>query len=78
MARRVDPAQLVGAAEIAERLHMKQNHIVHEWRRRYADFPEPIAILKQGMVWLWPEIEQWARRTGRLDVPTATPRRRRP
>lgn len=58
--------QLVGAAEIAQRLGMKQNHIVHEWRRRYADFPPPVATLKQGMVWNWPEVERWAKATGRL------------
>jgi hypothetical protein len=64
--RKVDVEQLVGAAEIATRLGMKQNHVVHEWRRRYEDFPEPAAVLTQGMVWVWPDVQRWARKTGRL------------
>ena len=64
--RRVYADQLVGAAEIAERLGLAQVQTVHSWRRRYADFPEPVAQLRQAMIWLWPEVEAWARRTDRL------------
>jgi hypothetical protein len=67
---RVD--ELVGAAEIAERL-TKSGHtsIVHDWRHRYPRgsknaFPEPLAELKAGLVWAWPDVEAWARRTKRL------------
>ena len=36
--------------------------------RRYADMPRPVVELGEGRVrpWLRPEIEEWARRTGRL------------
>jgi chromosome partitioning protein len=66
MPRGVDAADLVGAAEIAERLGLAHVPSVHAWRRRYDDFPQPIRELKMGLIWRWSEIEVWARRTGRL------------
>lgn len=57
---------LVGTAEIAERLGMASPEIVLTWRRRYPDFPQPIAKLQIGMVFNWPEVERWAKATGRL------------
>jgi hypothetical protein len=57
---------LVGAAEIAERLGVARPQVVHEWRRRYADFPVQVAELSMGLVWSWTEIAAWARRTQRL------------
>jgi len=66
MARKVDSGQLVGAAEIAARLGLAQPQTVHDWRRRHADFPSPVAILTMGIVWNWPDVERWARETGRL------------
>ena len=64
--KRVYVDELVGAAEIADRLGLAQVQTVHSWRRRYSDFPEPVAQLGQALIWAWPEIEAWARRTGRL------------
>ena len=64
--RRVKVEDLVGAAEIAERLGLAQVQTVHTWRRRYEDFPEPVARLQTAMIWAWPDVELWARRTGRL------------
>jgi hypothetical protein len=58
---------LVGATEITERLGLTATHVVHEWRRRHADFPAPVAKLAMGWVWNWPDVERWARRTGRLE-----------
>lgn len=66
MGRKVDVDQLVGAAEIAQRLGVTKPQTVHSWRRRYPEFPKPVAILKQAMVWAWPDVEAWARHTGRL------------
>jgi hypothetical protein len=66
LARRIDPADLVATPEIAERLGLSHAETVHSWRRRYADFPQPIAKLSIGLIWYWPDIEVWARRTGRL------------
>ncbi len=57
---------LVGAAEIAERLGAARPQVVHEWRHRHADFPEPVAQLRQALVWSWSDVERWARGTGRL------------
>lgn len=57
--------QLVGAAEIGDRLGA-QARTVHQWHKRYDDFPEPVARLRQAMVWAWPDVERWARSTGRL------------
>ncbi len=56
--------QLVGASEIAKRTGVKRTQAVHVWRQRYPEFPQPVA--KLGLVWYWPEVERWARKTGRL------------
>lgn len=66
MGRRLDVEQLVGTVEIAEKLGVKRIQRVHDWRRRYEDFPAPVATLSGVMIWNWPEIERWAKRTGRL------------
>lgn len=58
--------QLVGAAEIAERLGLAHPQTVHSWRRRYPEFPQPVAQLRQALVWAWPDVARWARKTGRL------------
>jgi predicted DNA-binding transcriptional regulator AlpA len=58
--------QLVGASEIAKRTGVKRTQAVHGWRQRYPDFPQPVAKLDMGLVWYWPEVERWARATGRL------------
>jgi hypothetical protein len=64
--RKIDVDDLVGATEIAERLGLSHAETVHSWRHRHADFPEPVAKLRQAMVWAWPDVEKWARGTGRL------------
>jgi predicted DNA-binding transcriptional regulator AlpA len=66
MGRMVNSDDLVGAAEIAARLGVKRTTVVHDWRRRHPDFPEPIAKLQAAYVWSWPDVESWARHTGRL------------
>lgn len=62
----INPGDLVGAAEIAQRLSIGRS-VVGSWRRRYPDFPAPVAELMMGNVWAWPDVEAWARATGRLD-----------
>ena len=59
--------ELVGAAEIAERLGSAPRTI-HAWRRRHPDFPAPVAELTSALVWYWPDVERWARKTGRIPV----------
>lgn len=57
---------LAGSYEIAHRLHVRNPEQVHAWRRRYPAFPAPVAKLRIGYVWAWPDVEAWARATGRL------------
>jgi transposase-like protein len=57
--------ELVGAAEIARRLGVKRPGVVHDWRRRYPEFPQPVTTLQAGHVWAWPDVEKWAKKTGR-------------
>lgn len=64
--RAINPDLLVGSYEIAERLGVKRHQVVHSWRRRHADFPEPVAELRHSMIWYWPDVEKWATKTGRL------------
>jgi predicted DNA-binding transcriptional regulator AlpA len=66
MGRKVDADELVGATEIAERIGLSHPEAVHTWRKRYPDFPQPVAKLRRVMIWYWPDVERWARRTGRL------------
>jgi len=66
MVEKVDAEDLIDAAGIAARLGLAQPQTVHLWRRRYEDFPEPIAALTRVLVWDWSEVEAWARATGRL------------
>jgi hypothetical protein len=63
--RKVEVTDLVGAAEIADRLGVARQ-MIHIWRQRHPDFPAPVAQLQQAMVWNWPDVERWARATGRL------------
>lgn len=58
--------QLVGTAEIAARLGLKNPETVHDWRRRHDDFPAPVARLRIGYVWNWPDVLRWAKTTGRV------------
>lgn len=66
MGQRLDVELLVGSAEIAERLGVKRLQVVHDWRRRHADFPTPVTELSNVLVWYWPDVMKWARNTGRM------------
>jgi len=66
MADCIKPHDIVGAHEIAERLHVSRPQVVHLWRRRHDDFPKPVATLKTALIWDWHDVERWARRTGRI------------
>ena len=65
MAGCIKAHDIVGAHEIAMRLHVGRPQVVHEWRRRYDDFPEPIATLKTALIWDWKQVHAWAQKTGR-------------
>ncbi len=60
------PHHLVSRVEIAEMFGVTRQR-VHQLVSR-PDFPEPIAVLGVGMIWNREDVEQWARRTGRLPV----------
>ena len=60
--------ELVGAGEIAERFGWSRTSYVHDLRRRHADFPEPVATLTGAHVWVWPDIEKWAKANGKLPL----------
>ena len=68
MAGCIKPHDIVGAHEIAMRLHVGRPQVVHEWRRRYDDFPEPIATLKTALIWDWKQVHAWAQKTGRTST----------
>jgi hypothetical protein len=65
MAKKVDPADLVGAHEIAERMGLSFPNVVHTWRKRHHDFPQPIAELQAGLIWDWKDVDQWLNETKR-------------
>lgn len=62
----VDADDLVDAVAIAERLGLSHSQNVHKLRERHDDFPAPVATLGRIRIWLWSEVEHWARQTGRL------------
>lgn len=64
--RQVDVIDLVGAGEIADRLGLAHVTSMHNLMRRHGDFPQPVAVVGRVRVWAWPDVEQWARVTGRL------------
>ncbi|MEI7506110.1 MAG: hypothetical protein WCK23_04760 [Actinomycetes bacterium] len=43
MEKKIDLDYLVGATEIAKRLGVARPQVVHEWRKKHADFPAPVA-----------------------------------
>jgi predicted DNA-binding transcriptional regulator AlpA len=64
--KKIDLDYLVGAAEIAQRLNVKRPHLIHDWRRRYPEFPKPIVELTGILLWDWREVERWAQDSGRI------------
>ena len=57
---------LVGAVEIADRLGLSGPKVVHDWRYRHEDFPQPVTKVGTVFVWRWTEVQAWAKKTGRL------------
>jgi hypothetical protein len=67
--------ELVGVAEIAELLGGITRQRVHKITVDYPDFPEPVAYLQQGRVWLKRDVLKWIarhpnRRPGKPSTPT--------
>ncbi len=61
---------LVGTRDIADRLGFLHAQRVHHFLRSDPTFPKPVAMIGapriRTMLWLWPEVEAWAERVGRL------------
>jgi hypothetical protein len=68
MGRLVDIDELADAASVARLLGLSHRNSVAIYRRRYADFPEPVWSSEGGkcVLWLRSEVEAWARATGRI------------
>ncbi|HMJ76157.1 MAG TPA: hypothetical protein VK507_09295 [Iamia sp.] len=67
MGRQVDLDDLVDTLAIADRLGMSDTTAVLNLVRRHPEFPRPVAHFGGRVrVWLWPDVEAWAKATGRL------------
>jgi hypothetical protein len=64
--RKVNVDDLVGAAEIAERLGYAHVESVHKLRSRHDDFPVPLKQLSQALVWDWNDVAAWAKSHNKL------------
>ena len=58
--------QLIGIHEITLMLGISRQR-VDKISRTDPGFPEPVAELHAGRIWLRSDIEDWARSTGRID-----------
>lgn len=56
--------QLVGVAEIAQMLGISRQR-VHAISGHSDTFPQPVADLSAGKIWLRSDVEAWARAEGR-------------
>jgi predicted DNA-binding transcriptional regulator AlpA len=61
MGRKVDLADLLDAAGVAEMIGLAQRQSVRLYRHRYPDFPAPVLELGGGrcLVWLRSDIKAW-------------------
>lgn len=67
MGRRVDVDDLIDSNAVADILGLAQFNTVSAYQRRYPTMPRPVVDMGRGRckLWLRPEIESWARKTGR-------------
>lgn len=68
--------ELVGVAETASRLRVSAERI--RQLAKSGDMPPPIGRLGRQMVWQWRDVENWARKEGRLPDSHGAPKRVRP
>ena len=63
---KVDTEDLIDSPEVAVLLGLSRYNAVSEYRRRYADFPDPVVRKGRCLLWRRRDIEAWAkRRTGK-------------
>ena len=56
---KVDPADLIDAAEAAPLIGLENPKGVHVYRRRYGSFPEPVIDKGRCVLWRRQDIERW-------------------
>ena len=67
MARIVDLDDLIDATDVAELIGLTNPGGLPTYRARYDEFPDPVRKSRGGrcQLWLRPDVETWARETGR-------------
>jgi len=55
---------LVGLAEIGDMLGLSRQRV--DQLARSNGFPDPVAVISAGRIWLRDDVKAWARQTGRL------------
>jgi predicted DNA-binding transcriptional regulator AlpA len=63
MNRRIDPADLLDAREVAAVLGLGSRNSVSVYARRHDDFPQPVVDKADGhmKLWLRADVEAWRR-----------------
>lgn len=64
--RQVYVEDLVDASTIADRLGLSHRETVSNFVVRYPEFPKALGMWGRTRLWNWPDVEQWAKSTGRL------------
>lgn len=61
MGEKIDPDDLIGAAEVQAILRLSHHSSVTTYLKRYPDFPQPVVDLSGSRVRLWKrqDIERW-------------------
>lgn len=59
-----DRLELVGLTEIGHMLNVTRQRVAQ--LAETVEFPEPVAEISAGRIWLRQEVYQWARKVGRL------------
>lgn len=61
MGERVDPDDLIGAAEVQSILRLSHPNSVTTYLKRYSDFPRPVVDLSESRIRLWlrPDVVAW-------------------
>jgi hypothetical protein len=64
----VKTEDLLDAQGVADLLGLSHRNSVSSYQTKYPDMPRPVVVLGKGRIRLWlrPQIESWARTTGRM------------
>jgi len=65
MAEPIDPDDLADLVDVAELIGLTNQRGVSVYRRRYADFPEPVIERGRCVLWLRSAVTAWAVAHGR-------------